>query len=447
MDVAIENTGAIGRRMTVKVPAEQLDGAVTAKLNRLAKTAKIAGFRPGKVPMKVIESRFADQALAEAADELISRSYFSALTEKELDAAGPPAIEPKTMARGQDLEFVADFEIFPDVTKTDLKGVSIERQHCDVKDEDIDRTIDTLRQQRTAYTAAEKTAGTDDRVTIDFEGRVDGEVFQGGEAKDYAVVLGKGALLADFESALMNAKAGDDLTIALTFPEDYPGTEVAGKAAEFSVKIKEVATPEVPEIDEAFIKTFGIEDGSVEAFRAEIRASLERERDQRARMKVRETVLDALMKDNEFEVPTALVDEEINRSIQAVRQQLQQRGLPHDGPIDRANYLDEAYRRVRLGLAMHGVVKRLEIKPDADRVRERVMEMGSSYSDPEQFAKWYFEDKSRLAQIEAVVVEEQAVDALLAEATVTDATVSFEEFMRPEAPAGGPDGGPARVEA
>ncbi len=443
MDVAIENTGAIGRRMTVKVPAEQLDGAVTAKLNRLAKTAKIAGFRPGKVPMKVIESRFADQALAEAADELISRSYFSALTEKELDAAGPPAIEPKTMARGQDLEFVADFEIFPDVTKTDLKGVAIERQHCEVKDEDIDRTIDTLRQQRTAYTAAEKTAGTDDRVTIDFEGRVDGEVFQGGEAKDYAVVLGKGALLADFESALMNAKAGDDLTIALTFPEDYPGTEVAGKAAEFSVKIKEVATPEVPEIDEAFIKTFGIEDGSAEAFRTEIRNSLERERDQRARMKVRETVLDALMKDNEFEVPTALVDEEINRSIQAVRQQLQQRGLPHDGPIDRANYLDEAYRRVRLGLAMHGVVKRLEIKPDADRVRERVMEMGSSYSDPEQFTKWYFEDKSRLAQIEAVVVEEQAVDALLAEATVTDATVSFEEFMRPEAPAGGPD----RVEA
>jgi trigger factor len=447
MDVAIENTGAIGRRMTVKVPAEQLDGAVTAKLNRLAKTAKIAGFRPGKVPMKVIESRFADQALAEAADELISRSYFSALTEKELDAAGPPAIEPKTMARGQDLEFIADFEIFPDVTKTDLKGVAIERQHCEVKDEDIDRTIDTLRQQRTAYTAAEKTAGTDDRVTIDFEGRVDGEVFQGGEAKDYAVVLGKGALLADFESALMNAKAGDDLTIALTFPEDYPGTEVAGKAAEFSVKIKEVATPEVPEIDEAFIKTFGIEDGSVEAFRTEIRNSLERERDQRARMKVRETVLDALMKDNEFEVPTALVDEEINRSIQAVRQQLQQRGLPHDGPIDRANYLDEAYRRVRLGLAMHGVVKRLEIKPDADRVRERVMEMGSSYSDPEQFTKWYFEDKSRLAQIEAVVVEEQAVDALLAEATVTDATVSFEEFMRPEAPAGGPAGGPDRVEA
>ncbi|MEK9942467.1 MAG: trigger factor [Gammaproteobacteria bacterium] len=274
MDVAIENTGAIGRRMTVKVPAEQLDGAISAKLTRLARTAKIAGFRPGKVPMKVIESRFADQALAEAADELISSSYFSALADKSLDAAGPPSIEPKTLARGEDLEFVADFEIFPDVTKTDLKGVSVEREQCDIKDEDIDRTIDTLRHQRTAYSAAEKASETDDRVTIDFEGRVDGEVFQGGEAKDYAVVLGKGALLPEFENALVGVKANDELTISLTFPEDYPGAEVAGKAAEFSVKVKEVAAPEVPEIDEAFIKTFGIDDGTVESFRAEIQTSL-----------------------------------------------------------------------------------------------------------------------------------------------------------------------------
>lgn len=432
MDVSIENTGAIGRRMTIKVPAERLDGAISAKLKRLARTAKIAGFRPGKVPMKVIESRFADQALAEAADELISSSYFSALADESLDAAGPPAIEPKTLSRGQDLEFVANFEIFPEVSKTDLKGIAIERQQCEVQDGDIDRTIDTLRQQRTTFTATDKQAETGDRVTIDFEGRVDGEVFQGGEAKDYAIVLGRGALLPEFEEGLAGAKAGDALTIQLTFPEDYPGVEVAGKAAEFAVQVKEVGAPEVPEVDEAFIKTFGIEDGTEASFRGEIRGSLERERDQRGRAKIRQTVLDALMKDNEFEVPSALVDEEINRAIMAVRQQLQQRGLPHDGPIDRANYLDEAYSRVKLGLAMHGVVKRLEITPDPERVRERVIEMGSSYSDPDQFIKWYYEDKSRLAQIEAVVVEEQAVDALLEEATVTDKTVSFEDFMRPE---------------
>ena len=432
MDVSIESTGAIGRRMTIKVPAERLDGAISAKLKRLARTAKIAGFRPGKVPMKVIESRFADQALAEAADELISSSYFSALADESLDAAGPPAIEPKTLSRGQDLEFVANFEIFPEVAKTDLKGVAIERQQCEVQDGDIDRTIDTLRQQRTTFTEVDKQAETGDRVTIDFEGRVDGELFQGGEAKDYAIVLGRGALLPEFEEGLAGAKAGDALTIQLTFPEDYPGVEVAGKAAEFAVQVKEVGAPEVPEVDEAFIKTFGIEDGTEASFRGEIRGSLERERDQRGRAKIRQTVLDALMKDNEFEVPSALVDEEINRAIMAVRQQLQQRGLPHDGPIDRANYLDEAYRRVKLGLAMHGVVKRLEITPDPERVRERVAEMGASYSDPDQFIKWYYEDKSRLAQIEAVVVEEQAVDALLEEATVTDKSVSFEDFMRPE---------------
>ena len=432
MDVSIENTGAIGRRMTVKVPAEKLAGAVTTRLKRLARTAKIAGFRPGKVPMKVIESRFADQALAEAADELISSNYFAAISDQSLEPAGPPAIEPKSLTRGEDLEFVANFEIFPEVSKTELTGMSIERQNCEVGDDDIDRTIDTLRSQRTNFTTAEKNAEMGDQVTVDFKGRVDGEIFQGGEANDYAIVLGKGALLKEFEDGLMGASAGDDLTIKLTFPEDYPGTEVAGKDAEFEVKLKEVGVPEMPEVDEEFIKTFGIEDGSVESFRKEIQTSLERERDQRSRAKIRQSVLEALMKDNEFEAPSALVDEEINRSIAAVRQQLQQQGLPHDAPIDRANYLDEAYRRVRLGLAMHGVVKRLEIKPDPDLVRERITEMGSSYSDPDQFLKWYYEDKSRLAQIESVVVEEQAIDALLQEASVSDTSVGFEEFMRPE---------------
>ena len=432
MDVSIENTGAIGRRMTVKVPADELAGAVTTRLKRLARTAKIAGFRPGKVPMKVIESRFADQALAEAADELISSNYFAALSDQSLEPAGPPAIEPKSLTRGEDLEFVANFEIFPEVSKTELTGISIERQSCEVGDDDIDRTIDTLRSQRTNFTTTEKSAEIGDQVTVDFKGRVDGEIFQGGEANDYAIVLGKGSLLKEFEDGLMGASAGDDLTIKLTFPEDYPGTEVAGKEAEFEVKLKEVGVPEMPEVDEEFIKTFGIEDGSVESFRKEIQTSLERERDQRSRAKIRQSVLEALMKDNEFEAPSALVDEEINRSIAAVRQQLQQQGLPHDAPIDRANYLDEAYRRVRVGLAMHGVVKRLEIKPDQDLVRERITEMGSSYSDPDQFLKWYYEDKSRLAQIESVVVEEQAIDALLQEANVSDTTVSFEEFMRPE---------------
>jgi len=435
MDVSIETTGAIGRRMTVKVPAEQLDGAVAERLKRLARTAKIPGFRPGKIPMKVIESRFANQALAEAADEIISASYLEAINGESLDAAGPPAIEPKHLARGEDLEFIANFEVFPEVPRTDIRDLPIGRQQCEVVDADIDRTIETLREQRTSFEPVDKAAETGDRVVIDFEGRVDGEAFEGGEAKDYPVVLGKGALLAEFESGITGARAGEDLTVQLTFPEDYPGAQVAGKGAEFAISVKEVGAPEVPEINEDFIRTFGVEDGSEAAFRQEIRTSLERERDQRARAQVRQAVLEALMRDNEFEVPSALVDEEINRAIMAVRQQLEQQGLPHDAPIDRANYLDESYRRVRLGLAMHGVVKRLEIKPDSDRVRERVVEMGASYSDPDQFVRWYYEDKNRLAQIEAVIVEEQAIEALLEEAKVNDTTVSFEEFMRPQPPA------------
>ena len=435
MDVSIENTGAIGRRMTVKVPAEQLDGAVVARLKRLARTAKIPGFRPGKIPMKVIESRFADQALAEAADEIIGASYMEAINGESLDAAGPPAIEPKNLTRGEDLEFIANFEVFPEVPKTDIRDLPIERQQCEVADADIDRTIETLREQRTTFETVEKPAENGDRVVIDFEGRVDGEVFEGGEAKDYPVVLGKGALLSEFESGITGASAGEDLTVQLTFPEDYPGAQVAGKEAEFAINVKEVGAPKVPGIDEEFIRTFGVEDGLEDSFRQEIRTSLERERDQRARTQIRQAVLEALMRDNEFEVPSALVDEEINRAIMAVRQQLQQQGLPHDAPIDRANYLDESHQRVRLGLAMHGVVKRLEIKPDPDRVRERVVEMGSSYSDPDQFVRWYYEDKDRLAQIEAAIVEEQAIEALLEEAQVNDTTVNFEAFMRPQSPA------------
>jgi len=435
MDVSIETTGAIGRRMTVKVPAEQLDGAVAVRLKRLARTAKIPGFRPGKIPMKVIESRFADQALAEAADEIISASYMEAINGESLDAAGPPAIEPKNLARGQDLEFIANFEVFPEVPRTDIRNLPIERQQAEVVDADIDRTIETLREQRTTFETVDKAAENGDRVVIDFEGRVDGEVFEGGEAKDYPVVLGKGALLPEFESGITGARSGEDLTVQLTFPEEYPGAQVAGKAAEFMISVKEVGGPKVPEIDEDFIRTFGVEDGLEASFRQEIRTSLERERDQRARAQIRQAVLEALMQDNEFEVPSALVDEEINRAIMAVRQQLQQQGLPHDAPIDRANYLDESHRRVRLGLAMHGVVKRLEIKPDPDRVRERVVEMGSSYSDPDQFVRWYYEEKSRLAQIESVIVEEQAIEALVEEAKVNDTTVSFEEFMRPQPPA------------
>ena len=438
MDVSIETTGAIGRRMTIKVPAAQLDSAVSARLSHLARTAKIPGFRPGKVPMKVIESRYADQALAEAADELIGSSYRDAVTGESVETAGPPSIEPKTLVRGEDLEFVASFEIFPTIPRSDIRDMPIERNTCEVGDEDIDRTIETLCKQRTTYTPGDAPAEGDDRVLIDFEGKVDGEVFEGGQANDYPVILGKGALLPEFEEQLTGASAGNDLTIRLTFPEDYPGAAVAGKDAEFAITVKEVGKPQPPQIDEAFIRTFGVEDGLESSFREEIRKNLERERDQRGRAQVRQAVLDALMNDNEFEVPAALVDDEINRAIMAVREQLRQQGLPHDGPIDRANYLDESYRRVRLGLVMHEVVKRREIKPDADRVRARVTEMGSTYDDSEQFARWYYEDKNRLAQVEAVVVEEQAIEELLSEAKITETTITFDEFMRPATPTSAP---------
>jgi len=434
MDVSLETTGAISRRMTITVPADQLDSAVTARLTRLARTAKIPGFRPGKVPLKVVEARFSQQALQEAAQELIGASYREAVIKESVETAGPPSIEPKNLARGQDLEFVASFEVFPEIGYVDIKGKKIAEKSCEVGDADVDRTIETLRRQRTTYEAGAEPAKEGDRVVIDFQGTIDGEVFEGGTAKDYPVVLGDGALLEAFDQQLQGAQAGAELTVKLTFPGDYPGVAVAGKDAVFAVTVKEVGKPQVPEIDEAFIRAFGIKDGQEMSLRKEIQAGLERECDQRLRGDTRQAVLEALLEDNEFELPQALVDEEIDRAIMAVREQLRRQGLPADGPIDRSHYLEEACKRVKLGLVLHEIVKRREIKPDGDRVRTRVEEMGANYDDPQQFVGWHYEDPSRLAQVEAAIVEEQVIEELLAEADKVATPVSFEQLMQPALP-------------
>ncbi len=431
MEVSLEHTSTIGRKMIIKVSAEKFDNSVELKLKKMSKIAKVPGFRPGKVPMKVIESRYLDQALAEAADELIQSSYQEALAEKSINAVGPPSIEPKALSRGADLEYAASFEVFPEIPKSDIKGSSIETLSCEIKDEDVERTITTLMNQRTEYIPSDVPAESGDRVTIDFEGKVNGDLFEGGSANDYPIVLGRGALLPDFESNLVGARSGDHVDFKLTFPESYPGPEVAGKETDFSVSVKEVGKPQLPSINEEFIRGFGIADGKEETFREEIQKTLERERDQRSRNQTRQAVIDALLENNEFEVPSALVNQEVNRAIMSLRQQLKQQGLPDDKPIDRNHYVEDCTKRVRLGLAMYEVIKKRKITPDDEKVRARLIEMSSGYDKPEQVISWYYEDKKRLAEIESIIVEEQAIDSLLEEAQVTEKVISFEEMVNP----------------
>ena len=431
MDVSVESTGAIERRLTIKVPATELDQNIQSRLARLAKTIKLPGFRPGKVPLKVVEARFSEQVLQEAAEELIGSSYRDAVVQESVEAAGPPAIEPTTMIRGKDLEYVATLEVFPEIPRLDIKGREIEKKTCKVESADVDRTIETLRKRRTTWEPGETPAAEDDRLLIDFRGTIDDQPFEGSEAENYPVVIGGGTMLKEFEEQLTGTSVGDSVTVNLTFPEDYPKSEIAGKAAQFNVEVREVGKPGLPELDEDFIKSFGVEEGTEPAFRKQILENLERERDQRIRNDVRMAVIEALIEDNEFDLPGILVEEEIDRAVMASRSQLQQQGLPSDGPVDRELFQDSASRRVKVGLVMHEIVKQREIKPDEVAVRKRLDEMASGYDDPQQFINWYREDRSRLAQIEAAVVEDQVVEALIEEAQVTETAVSFEAFMDP----------------
>ena len=431
MDVSVESTGAIERRLTIKVPATELDQNIQSRLARLAKTVKLPGFRPGKVPLKVVEARFSEQVLQEAAEELIGSSYRDAVVQESVEAAGPPAIEPTTMIRGKDLEYVATLEVFPEIPRVDIKGRKIEKKICKVESADVDRTIETLRKRRTTWEPGETPAAEDDRLLIDFKGTIDDQPFEGSEAENYPVVIGGGTMLKEFEEQLTGTSVGDSVTVNLTFPEDYPKSEIAGKAAQFTVEVREVGKPGLPELDEDFIKSFGVEEGTEPAFRKQILENLERERDQRIRNDIRMAVIEALIEDNEFDLPGSMVEEEVDRAVMASRTQLQQQGLPSDGPVDRDLFQDSALRRVKVGLVMHEIVKQREIKPDEAAVRKRLDEMASGYDDPQQFINWYREDRSRLAQIEAAVVEDQVVEALIEEAQVTETSVRFETFMNP----------------
>ncbi len=428
MQVSLESTGAIGRRMTVTIPAERMEESVVKRLSTMGRNIRLPGFRPGKAPRKLIESKYGNQVVMEVAEQLINESYRNALGEEKVVPAGSPKIEAKTIERGKDLEFVAEFEVFPEIVRVDLSGESVTRPVCEVGDADIGRTIESLRERATEWDETEDAAAEGDKLTIDFTGTIDGEPFEGGQGNDYEMVLGKGQMLPEFESALPGSRAGDARTATVTFPEDYPGTAVAGKTAEFSVTVKTVSHPRLPEVDESFVKGLGVEEGTEEALRAEVRKNLERELKDRIRANVKNQVMEKLVSLNPIEVPTQLAEEEADRVIESTRARFAAQGMK-DVPVDREKVMPEARRRVALGLIIHQVVRSNELKTDDSKVRERVEEMASSYERPEEFVQWHYADRSRLANIEAMVLEDQVVEFLLTSAEVVDEPVAFQDFV------------------
>ncbi|PBQ15892.1 trigger factor [Pseudomonas congelans] len=433
MQVSVENTSALERRMTIGVPAERIETEVNKRLQQTARKAKIPGFRPGKVPMSVIRQRYEDGARQEALGDLIQATFYEAVVEQKLNPAGAPAVEPKSFEKGKDLEYVATFEVFPEFTVAGFDSISVERLSADVADSDLDNMLEVLRKQNVRFEVADRAAQNEDQLNIDFVGKVDGEVFAGGSATGTQLVLGSGRMIPGFEDGLVGAKAGEERVLNVTFPEDYQNLELAGKAAEFTVTVNTVSEPKLPELNEEFFKQFGIKETGIEGFRTEVRKNMERELRQAIKSKVKNQVMDGLLAANPIEVPKALLENEVNRlRVQAV-QQFGGNIKPDQLPAELCE--EQAKRRVELGLIVAEVVKQFDLKPDDARVREMIQEMASAYQEPEQVVAWYYKNEQQMNEVRSVVLEEQVVDTVLQKASVTDKSVSYEEAVKPvEAP-------------
>ncbi len=434
MQVSVENVSGLERRVKIAVPADQVEQAVNKKINQAARTIKMDGFRVGKVPLNVIKKRYGASIRAEALDDIIRDAYVSAIQQTELKVAGFPNIEPISFAEGKDVEFAAVVEVYPEVTLGDFSALAVERPTSEVTDADVDTMIANLRRQRAKWEESAEAAADQDRLTIDFEGSVNGEVFEGGTAQDFAIVIGSKRMIPGFEEQLVGSKAGEETVITVTFPADYQAENLAGKEAQFKINVKKVVKPTLPELDATFLEAFGVKDGNVDQFRADVRKNMERELRNGIRAKVKSAVFDALVKANSIELPKALVAEEINRQRQqAIQQfggknaQIKLEMLPDE------LFKEQSERSVALGLLVSEIIRANEITVDAERVRALVDEVAQSYEQPEEVVKWYYSSKEQMAQVQSAVLEDQVVDLVLAKAQITDKAVGYEELLRPQA--------------
>ena len=423
MQVSVEAGEGLERKLKIQIPTETVEMQVESRLKSMLPRVKIDGFRPGKVPLKVVKQHYGDQVFQEVAGELIQNSFRDALTQENLNPAGDPSISTDGIKQGEPLEFTATFEVYPDVELTPVTGIKLEKIKSAVTDADVDKMIETLRKQRTSWSVAERAAGDDDKVVIDFKGTVDGVAFEGGSADEVPVMLGSGSMIPGFEENLRGLKAGDESTFKVNFPDDYQAEHLAGKEAEFAVVVKTVEEPVLPEVDEEFAKAFGVADGSIEKLREDIRGNMERELDNRVRSEMKNSVMDQLIENNPIEVPSAIVQQEAETLQKQTAAQ-----MPGSEQAVEA-YMDDAVRRVKLGLILAEVVKTAAIQPDAEKVRERVEAMSKDYEDPDEFVRYYQSNPQLLRGIETLVMEDMVVDWIVDQAEVNETERSFDDLM------------------
>ncbi|WP_226647533.1 trigger factor [Microbulbifer variabilis] len=434
MQVSIETTSGLERRLTVNLPAEIVDKEVDKRLQQAAKTVRVNGFRKGKVPMKVVRQRFGAGVRQEVLGEVMSRSFYDAVQQEQVKPAGQPSIEAKQTAAGENLEYIATFEVYPEVELADLAELSVERPVASVTDADVENMIDVLRKQQSSWKDTKRKAQKGDRVTINFVGRKDGEEFEGGKAEGHQLVLGSGQMIPGFEDGILGMKPGEEKDLDLTFPEDYQAEELRGAAVTFNIKVTSSEKPELPELNEEFFAAYGVQEGGEEKFREEVRSNMERELKNAALNKVKTQVMDQLFEKHPVELPSALVAGEV-RTLRG--QMIQQFGgqiklEDAERMLPDTMFEEQAKRRVVLGLVVGEIVKKNELSVDADLVKAKVEELASTYQQPEEVVEYYYNNRELLSGVESVVLEDQVVDFVLKSAKVEEVESTYDDVIKPQ---------------
>lgn len=436
MQVSIETTQGLERKMTIAVPGERVDTAVNSRLQEAARSVNLKGFRKGKVPFKVVKSKFGKGVRQEVVGELMSQTYYEAIQQQNLKPAGQPRIEGAKFDEGTDLEFVAIFEVYPEIDLPDFSKVEIEKLTADVTDVDVAEMIETLRQQRTTWQEVSRAAADKDLVNIDYTGRIDGVEFEGGKATGSKLVLGSERMIPGFEAGIMGKSAADTFTLDLEFPAEYHNKDMAGKKTQFQITLNSVSEQALPAVDEEFFKSFGVEEGGESAFREEVTNNMKRELKTASRNKVKNKIMDALIKLVDISIPQALIGGEIEQLRNQAVQQFG-RGQKIDASmLPDELFAEQARRRVALGLVLGEVVQQQGLKADPAKVRTSVEELASTYESPDEVINWYYGNKEQLATIEGAVIEDQVFDYIISQAKVMEKQVTYQEAIKPDAPQG-----------
>jgi trigger factor len=422
MQVLLESTSNLGRKMTVELPPERIDPEVDKRLKSMSRNVKVAGFRPGKVPLRIIKQRFGEKVLQEVTNEVLRVSFQEAIAQQALRPAGGPHIEPGGLGEGRGLRYTATFEVYPEFELASVEYLEIKRPVAEVTEADVDDMLQTLRKQRKTWEAVDRPAQEGDQVTVHFKGLIDGQPFEGGEGEDLPIEIGSGRMLGNFEDQLVGVEPGDDRKVQVTFPSDYSKAELAGKTADFDVQVKNIAQPKLPEVDDEFAKSFGVPDGDVDSLRKALKTGMTRELDQKISARVKAQVMDGLLQRNKVQLPETMVQHEIAR--------LRSQAMENFGQSDNSRvpddlFVEEARRRVKLGLIMGEIVRKHELKPDGEKMQKALQTLASGYEDPQQVIDHYRHNRSAMANVEAMVLEDQVVQWVLARAKMIDEAMSF----------------------